>query len=50
MQLLICKEFNKSIILQVLFCQFLVTLLALKFLLNCLITLKALKYVVSSIY
>ena len=50
MQLLICKKFNKFITSRVLLCQALVALLALKSLSNCLTTLKALKYVVSSIY
>jgi hypothetical protein len=50
MQLLICREFNKSIISQVLLCQILVALLTLKSLLNCLIALKASKYVASLIY
>ena len=50
MQLLIRKEFNKFIILQILLCQVLVASLALKSLSNCLTTSKTSKYVASSIY
>jgi len=50
MQFLIYKEFNKFIILRVLLCQVFVALLALKFLLSCLTTLKILRYVASLIY
>jgi len=50
MQLLIRRKFNKFITLQILLCQVLVASLGLKSLLNYLIALKALRYVVSSIY
>ncbi len=50
MQLLISRKINKFIILRVLLCQVLVASLTLKSLLNCLITLKALRYIASLIY
>ncbi len=50
MQLLIRKEFNKFIILQILLCQVFVTSLTFKSLSSYLIALKTLSYVAFSIY
>jgi len=46
MQLLICRKFNKSIILRILLYQIFVVLLALKLLSNYLIVSKVLRYII----